>query len=56
MQHFVPSRDDPLCGWVYGIRPVPIVTVTCGAVTEPESGGKITNCDWFDLNECVSGG
>lgn len=47
VQDLVPSRDDPLWGGVYSIWPVSIVTVTRGAVTQPESGGKIRICDWL---------
>ena len=47
VQDLVPSRDDPLCGGVYRLWPVSIVTIARGTVTQPESGGKIKICDWL---------
>ena len=42
VERLLPSRDDPPRGWVYGIQPVSIVTVTRGAVTQPESVEKVS--------------
>ena len=40
VESLVPSRDDPLCGWIYGVKPISIVAVTSVTVTQPKSGGR----------------
>lgn len=40
IESLVPSRNDPLWGWIYSIEPISVITVARVTVTQPKSGRK----------------